>query len=438
MNIEQPILTDAKFKYLLLATILYCIIGIWVIIFSPNPSPYVIGWQISSILFFWGSLVIGLKLNLPNCFGLIFVYQIIMSIILHVYFVYIEQNIMGYNVDTDLYFRLAAKTQNLSMQQSMAIIKDALEDPSDHGYPLFLKFVYAIGGNDLRTFRVLLFINCVFQTLTCIVIAKLSTLLGINNRNIKWIVLLWGLNSASIYLNVSGLKEPLFVLLCTVCMYSLYRIRCSYPIIGHICFFLFVTLIWFFRYYISLFFIIIYLGYIVLPKLWNKLFAIMCIVALIICIGLTDFLVNYFPEIYYAIMESEQLLPGSKIARLVYYLLAFLSPIPKFYSEITLQEPLIVMFSIEKFSFSIFALIGAFAMIKKHSTKYYPIIAIVLFNTLLLIVSAHLIEYRYSYIILPMYFILMIKSFSYKTKLLTKLYLVFSCLIVFFFNMKFY
>lgn len=438
MNNIRAIIKESKFQYLLSATILYCLIGLVVVITAPNPNPYVIGWQVLSISFFFGTLIIGLKLSLKNIFITIFLYQIIMSIVLHVYFIHIEQNIMGYNADTELYFRLAAATQNHSIFQSLEIIKKTLDDPSDHGFPLFLKYVYAIGGNDLNTFRVLLIINCVFQTLTCIVIAKISSFLGISRSNVKWIVLMWGLNSASIYLNVSGLKEPLFVLLCTSCMYSLYKIKTTKPIRYHMCFFLLVASIWLFRYYISLFFIIIYMGYVMFPKLWNNLFAAMCIVAFIVCIGLTEFLVNYFPEINYAIMESEQLLPGSKVARMIYYLLAFLSPIPKFYSEVTLQEPLLVMFAIEKFSFSVFALIGAYVLIKKHETKYYPLMAIILFNTLLLIVSAHLIEYRYSYIILPMYFILMIESFSYRKRLITNLYLIFSCLIVFFFNMKIY
>ena len=159
---------------------------------------------------------------------------------------------------------------------------------------------------------------------------------------------------------------------------------------------------------------------------------------MVLCIGLTDALINFFPEIYYAIMNSADVQPSSPIVRTIYYILAFLGPIPKFYSEITLQDPLIVMLSIEKFSFSIFALIGAYTFIKNKNVKYFPLIAIILFNTLLLIVSAHLIEYRYSYIILPLSFILMIESASIKYQKFAYLYLIISSAIVFAFNLKLY
>ena len=197
-----------------------------------------------------------------------------MSTILHIYFVYIENNVLGYSVDTALYFEIASHTYDLSINDTIKALQHHFKDISDYGYPFFLKYVYSLGGNHLNTFRILLFLNCIFQTFACHFIYKICKILDINTINIKWIILMWGMNSASIYLNVSGLKEPLFMLLCTAAIYYVYKIKASKSFVSHIVFALLVLNIWFFRYYISLFLIIIYIGYILIHKIWNKLFAL--------------------------------------------------------------------------------------------------------------------------------------------------------------------
>ena len=49
-----------------------------------------------------------------------------------------------------------------------------------------------------------------------------------------------------------------------------------------------------------------------------------------------------------------------------------------------------------------------------------------------------MIEYRYSYVIMPCFFILMIAGMEYRNKYLTTVYLFFSAFIILLFNLRLY
>lgn len=390
---------------------------------------------ICSVLF----ILVGWRVSYRSIFLLILGFQLILSYLLFWDFKYIVGHFLGYNaIDSLLYSEIAQKTCNLSFEQTINIFEDYLKSVSDYGFPIFLRFVYKFAdGNVEFGHKILILANCFLQVTTCYITGKISNSIGINYKHTKLIVLLWGINPCSIYLNVSGLKEPLFTFICMSIMYGIYRCHSSQSILKHTTLLILIAISWFFRNYMTIFFILIYLGFCVFQNIYKKLFLSICILSLTLCIGFTSLLVEIFPEIYYAILQSEEILP-SGIVKYVYYVLAFLAPIPKFFNISTPQMLLVVGYSILKFSCSIFAIAGCWYWIKNKTLMFFPLINIFLFTVIMLIVSAHYIDYRYAYPIMPCFFIMMVEGLKYCKKGISYLYLLGSALIVVLFNMQLY
>ena len=427
-------------KYLLLSFLISFLLYIGLILVTDTINGEFVCWQIFTIFSFFSSLYLELKLKVKELFLLIFSYQIIFSYILHWYFLFKTSSAFGFNaVDSVLYSQIAFQIKDMNWIESIRVIERYFYDLSDYGYPLFLKCVYTLGGSLENSIILLIFINCVMQTIVCIMTYDLSNMLLYDRYKSQWITLLWGLNTASVYLNASGLKEPLFLFLSVATIWSIYKCKERKNIGWHILVWMLITSTWFFRYYLSLFFIIIYIGYYWFPYLYNRYFGVICIVSIVLCLYFTSLLVYYFPAIYYALLNTEETFSSNGILfKYVSYLLAFLSPIPKYFQVATPQDLIMLVYSIVKFSFSIFVLLGSYFFIKHKKTQFYPLISIVLFNVLLLIVSGHMIEYRYSYVIMPCFFILMIAGMEYRNKYLTTVYLFFSAFIILLFNLRLY
>lgn len=390
---------------------------------------------ICSVLF----ISVGWHVSYRSIFLLIIGFHLIFSYLLFWDFKYITGHFLGYNaIDSLLYSEIAQETYDLSFKQTINVFEEHLRSVSDYGYPFFLKFIYKFSdGNVELGHKILILTNCFLQIVTCYITGKISSSIGTNYQHTKLIVLLWGINPCSIYLNASGLKEPLFTFICMSIMYGIYKCHTSQSILKHITLLILIALSWFFRNYMTIFFILIYLGFCFFQNIYKKLFLSICILSLILCIGFTSLLVEVFPEIYYAILQSEEILP-SGITKYVYYALAFLAPIPKFYNVSTPQMLLVVGYSILKFSCSIFAIVGCWYWIKNKTLMFYPLINIFLFTVIMLIVSAHYIDYRYAYPIMPCFFIMMVEGVKYCKKGMSYLYLLSSALIVIAFNMQLY
>lgn len=394
--------------------------------------------QFVSIISFVFFVYIGKKLTYRCTLPLIFIFQLIFSYLLYWDFKNIVGHILGYNpVDSLLYLELAGKTSNLSLERSLEVLSYRLDSLSDYGFPFFLKYVYWAAGGVETGHKLLIFLNCCFQTIICYWTGQIARNVGADISTTKMIVLLWGINPCSVYLNVSGLKEPLFCLLCIAIMWNIYQCHKNRSLIKHMFLLALIGMTWFFRNYMTFFLLFIYIGYDIFPFLYKKSFFVICVVSLIVCIGFTSVLIDFFPEIYYVMLQSEEVLP-SGIGKYMYYVLAFLAPIPKFFNVATPQMLIIVVYSILKYSCSIFAIIGSWYWIKTHAVKYFPLINIFLFSVIMLIVSAHYIDYRYAYPIMPCFFILMVEGAKYCKKRIAYSYLLFSAIIVIMFNMQLY
>lgn len=422
-------------KYIIILTLAYWLTSIVAQIVSNGVINYpVLNCQIISTIAFFALLKIGLHCRLRQILIIIFLYQLFLSYCLSIFFFEYCGTIFGFNaVDSLLYNKIALATTNLDWTHSSKIINNHLTDISDHGFPYFLKIIYDVGQDTLTSEIILIFCNVIFQCITCWLIIKICRILNMQTYVVKWIILLWGLNSCSIYLNCSGLKEPLFLMLCTMNLYLIYRCRNNIISINTIAFAIFNISTFFFRPYMTIFFLLIYIFYCILPAFFNNHIKLILIFAIVLCTVFTSLLTYVFPEIYYAMLGAEE--NGPKGASIyVYEILSFLSPIPRFFSMEKPQALLMVMFSIIKFGLSIFGIAAVLSILRNKNKDYYPLIYIYVFTVLLLIVSGHYVNYRYIYIILPSFFILIGYGFKVTKTIYLKAYIALSCLIIFLFN----
>ncbi len=424
-------------KYLQVFYVITFIIVFLVTFFSNGTYDWgVIFWQLFSIVFWSISLKIGLMLKKNQMLLWVFLFQLILSFSLHFFFLHYTNDLLGYNaVDSVLYSDLANKTKNLDFEGALVEIGNTFSDLSDYGWPVFLKYIYWIGGDTLTSMRILILVNCIIQWFTTLLVYNLSVNIVNDTYKAHLISLLWGLNLCSTYLNVSGLKETLFTLLCTLSLFYIYK--CKRKPYNHILFWVSIASTYFFRPYMTFFFVIIYLGYCIFPYIYNRLFAWMCVAAIVLCLFFTSLLVYQFPEIYYAILNTSENAP-SGLGMYIYWLLAFLGPLPKFFNMETPQVLIMITYTILKFSLSIFGLLSCICFIKNKQTKYYPLISIYLFTVLLLIVSGHYVNYRYSYIIMPAFFILMVEGIQFRKKWIVEVYCICTSMIMLIFNLKLY
>ena len=128
----------------------------------------------------------------------------------------------------------------------------------------------------------------------------------------------------------------------------------------------------------------------------------------------SSLLIDYFPEVYYSILRNDNFYQNKSLMyRFVSYLLPFIAPIPRLIDANYPKDLYIHSLSLVKSLFSGFAMYGSYVIVKKNQTDFYPLLLISLFTGLLLIVSVRMIDYRYAYITMPSFYILMFYGIRY-------------------------
>lgn len=392
--------------------------------------------------FFLLGLFIGLKFNLRSVFIFVFLYQIILTAFLYFYFHYFVGSPFGYEpIDALSYRDISKLTMHMNFSQFIQHLQSYDDlDLSDYGYPFVQRLVFMLLG-DRGGIVGMVGLNVLLHLFTLYYLYKLSKLL-LNRDEIKFVVLLWGINICAVWLNVSGLKEQIFVFLVIAATYYMYIFDLKHRIIDLLLFFCFVISIWFFRYYVSLFFLIIFLFSVPFKVLYNRLFLVYCIGVITVILFGVSILVYFMPELEVIERVREKIAEDNGQNTLVYHILsfvfAFLGPIPSFLDTPKKMNLLISVYSIWKLIFSIFGIYAAYYLIKIKRTQFYPLINLILFNTLLTIVSGYALSYRYVYITMPLYLILMVYGVKLiiNRKLVLAVYVSFCLLASLFFNLR--
>lgn len=372
------------------------------------------------IFVFVSSFIIGLNLKIKTLFCFIFFYQLFLSLFLYFYFCLYVGNSLGYNpIDSQLYLDIVSHTMSLNMKDFFSYMQNTGYYQitfSDFGFPFIQRLIYISAGGVKNGLIFMCICNVIFHIISTIYLYKLSTLLMLKS-DAKIVALLWGLNVFSIYFNVSGLKEQLFVLIIMMIVYFLYLYYLKGRIVYFFAFFTFLVVSCFFRYYITIFFVIIFLFTKYFKMIYNRFFLLYLISLFIIVFGFVEMLTYLIPELYQAMNNTSDLLQekGGEgfFWKLISVFLAFVGPIPKFLFKEISNSTLLESFMMYKFFLSLFVVYAITIIIKQKQTEFYPIINFIVFNVILLVVSGHFLNIRFIYIMFPFYAILIVYGIRY-------------------------
>lgn len=432
-------------KYVFLCFILFALLHLSLRLLFPNDLPEggIIFVQIVFYCSFLFGFTVGWRLKIKSLFVFVFGYQLVLSVFLYLYFCYFVGNPLGYDpIDALLYKDIAELTMDMDWECFVHHLKYYSNiDISDYGFPFIQRLVFMLLGSRWGI-EGMIGLNILFHLITLWYLYKLSLLLLDDKREVRLVVLLWGISICSVWLNVSGLKEQAFVFLVVAATYYMYMFNLKHQI-GHLLlFFCFTFSIWFFRYYVSLFLLIVFLFFCVFQKVYNKLFLLYCLGIIVIIVFGINILVYFMPELEVIKAVREKVANDNGQGALMYhavsFIFAFLGPIPSFLETPKKMNLLIAVYSIGKMILSIFGVYAAFWIMKIQKTRFYPLVNLVLFNTLLTIVSGYALSYRYVYITMPLYLILMVYGVKLlvNRKVVLALYIGFCLLSSLFFNMR--
>ena len=372
------------------------------------PTADVIVIQVISLFFFVNTFLLGIRLKIRDIFIVIFLFQLILSISLFV------SHSFEYNSDYFSYTAIATKGINMNAGDFIKYIYanyPDLNDVSDLGYPFVLRFVYQIAGNQIYGDFLMCLLNVFLVLPTLYFVWKLSSGL-FSKEEAKISVLFWGLNLYSVWTNASGMKETVFVLVSTGASYYLYKyltVRSFKKLLWCI---LFIIGTFFFRNYITIFFVIIFVSARFFRKTYEKHFVFILISSLIAIFGATSLLSYLVPDVVAILAQRDSLLANTGFSGNLFNVIsAFIAPYPAIGGLNQNVNLLIIVFVAFKVFFSIWGIIGIIYIIKLKQTQAYPIVNILYFNILLTIIAGFSLNYRYMHVTMPLYFIFMVHGF---------------------------
>ncbi|MDR2409924.1 MAG: hypothetical protein LBE13_17685 [Bacteroidales bacterium] len=366
----------------------------------------------------------GIQYSVHSAIIIILCYQILGSIFFYFYYNFYLHSPFGFDpVDSLLYQRIAEETVNISINKLLSYLQEKFS-PSDWGYNIYKYCITRLVGDAEDALFVICMINACLHTISSYYLYKLAKYF-VNPKEAIVILLLWGLSVTSLFFNTCGLKETLFLFLIILSVYHLYAFyksnnrinkRIHFILMG-----IFIVTTWFFRYYISLFIILTFIGCVPLRKIYNKYFPMILLSIFLVCLFGLNLLFVFMPELSYVITslisngkEVVNYAGGNLIvAGIINYTLAFLSPIPAFSAENVNVNLLVCTYSIIKVYFSFFGLYGIYHAIKINDISIYPIITILVFNIVLCIVASVSLDFRFAYPTTFLYIILIVYGFNH-------------------------
>jgi hypothetical protein len=326
------------------------------------------------------------------------------------YFLYSLKNPFGYNPSDALsYLHYAEYGLNHSFDEFISYLQSRNTQIADYGFPFIRFFVFNLAGSVDAGILLMVIVNAVSVTLGALYLYKLSLFFLPHNCS-KVVFLFWGLNTCAIVINVMGCKESIFTTLLIIAMYQLcysYRKKDIFHLVLAI---IFVGLTMFFRIWLTAFFTII----ILLRPLYSRIstyFALFAVVALTL---ITAFLGLYistaFPVL--SILLSTQQIKSSLL--FINMLTGFLGPYPNLLQNYLDPNSLFWSpYSAFKVLFSFFAIYGAWHVLKHRVIKLYPLFLFVFFNILLVVGTVRAFDYRFSYTMIPFFFIFAVYGFNH-------------------------
>ncbi len=429
-------------------TFIYLLLLFFFIIFfnSSKPTPtelFVVPFIL--FLFFIGSFTLGIILNVRSGIVVIFIYNVILSLGMYYFFLHYTESPYGYNpVDAITYYNYASALKDIpSLSGAVAYLQSQDAEISDYGFPLLLRLVFRYTSSDNQARILLILLNSLSFALCSIFTYKLGRFF-LQSKEAKVAMLLWGLNSCAIWSNSCGMKESVFITLITAAMYYMYcwfyRKNFKYLILT----FAFILSTLFFRHYITLFLLILLFCHPVYKRLSSKLLFLL-VAGVWVLATFTSYLISTEYPLLAIIIHKQAENPeggGGSLFRIIMNSFAgFVGPYPNFLLSNTKEALLYNPYSLLKTLISLFGLYGMFYVIKNRITALYPITFFIFLNIILVIITVFSFDYRFSYTMIPLFFILSVygyqklREYKYR-KLLSFVYTASMLILILFYNIR--
>ena len=370
------------------------------------------------------------------------IFQLICCIVLRIFFVEYYDNSLGLSpIDSQLYHDIATVTSKTDFKGFISYLDHLDFSFSDYGFPIIQRLVYMLFGD--FGIHAMIFINILFHIATTYLIYQLSLLVTKDYQKSKIVIIFWGFNVCSTWLSVSGLKELTFLFFIVMTMYYMYRFYESKSIVDLLLMCLGIVLIWLFRYYLSIFFIMIFLAKMSMSEaIYKRLYPLCIILVSVFILTALMYLTAIMPELAFVSGGQEARLGSSSLVmKFIYGALTFLAPFPNIVNAEAYQNMFFVCFSLSKVAISGFFLFQMYKILKNKYDFLYPILSFIILDILLCIVTGFYSNYRYLFCMLPFYVILSVMgveslSKSKNFKLYSYVFFLFVMLVILINNIK--
>lgn len=312
-----------------------------------------------------------------------------------------------------------------------------VDDQSDWGGLVFTAFGYILGGEEYGPF-ILVLLKILLYSWACILIYKLFDTIYENKEWIKIILGLVAFNSYVPYFATAGLKELVFAFVVVGAVYYVYCVLRNPSFVNFILFASFATLTFFFRAIFPIYFVAAYIICRFAMSLMTTKVISVAIIALFLLVVLgAGFLQEKLPFIAGGIQERLDMERNSSGFKYLNVINAFISPYPAVEKSQQFVNLCNFQYEVINSSFALFCLLGIYRCIKKEMSDLYPVLIVLIANSLMLITVGFAMNARYTFVtIFCLYaFAPLGLAYYFKWKLIFP-YLLFILSLTFLYNMR--
>lgn len=312
-----------------------------------------------------------------------------------------------------------------------------VDDQSDWGGLAFTAFGYILGGEEYGPF-ILVLLKILLYSWACIILYKLFDTIYENKEWIKIILGLVAFNSYVPYFATAGLKELVFAFVVVGAVYYVYCVLRNPSFVNFILFALFAILTFFFRAIFPIYFVAAYIICRFAMSIMTTKVMTIAIIALFLLVVLgAGFLQEKLPFIAGGIQERLDMERNSSGFKYLNVINAFISPYPAVEKSQQLVNLYNFQYEVINSSFALFCLLGIYRCIKKEMSDLYPILIVLIANSLMLITVGFAMNARYTFVTIFCFyaFVPLGLAYFFKWKFIFP-YLLFILSLTFLYNMR--
>ena len=312
-----------------------------------------------------------------------------------------------------------------------------VDDQSDWGGLVFTAFGYILGGEEYGPF-ILVLLKILLYSWACILLYKLFDTIYENKEWIKIILGLVAFNSYVPYFATAGLKELVFAFVVVGAVYYVYCVLRNPSFVNFILFALFAILTFFFRAIFPIYFVAAYIiCRFAMSLMTTKVMAVGIIALFLFVVLGAGFLQEKLPFIAGGIQERLDMERNSSGFKYLNVINAFISPYPAVEKSQQLVNLYNFQYEVINSSFALFCFLGIYRCIKKEMSDLYPIIIVLIANSLMLITVGFAMNARYTFVTIFCFYAFAPLGLAYffKWKFIFP-YLLFILSLTFLYNMR--